>query len=309
MNLLWKRPIPKKFKTKERQFEIVKDSATVMPNVLFVGNSYLFQVYDYVPVEDIFSNMNHWYYNHTSYSGFKRKYAKITEIDRLQTLLLSDYVVWFADGCQIYKTSYGFVEDAIFRLCITDARAKEVRDIVADSIFNVKISQLRKTNSVIDSAGLMKESKSQAFTEVKNNPEKYFVELQGDGIPTSRNERVEKIIVNKQINNDPDWRAKLESYSVINNITFEKAVSIEMENINKNKLLIRDMNLHIINKEQFDILVNQVVEEIYAKPNLMESIKGKAVKHNKTLEQAVIDDAKWMVKQRLNKYGIEYKNK
>ena len=88
-----------------------------------------------------------------------------------------------------------------------------------------------------------------------------------------------------------------------------KTDSIEMENINKNKLLIRDMNLHIINKEQFDILVNQVVEEIYAKPNLMESIKGKAVKHNKTLEQAVIDDAKWMVKQRLNKYGIEYKNK
>jgi hypothetical protein len=59
MNLMWRRPIPKEFKTKERQFEIVKDSTTVMPNVLFVGNSFLFQVYDYIPVKELFSNMDH----------------------------------------------------------------------------------------------------------------------------------------------------------------------------------------------------------------------------------------------------------
>ncbi len=304
MNLLWKKPTPKRFKTKERQFEIVKDSTTIMPNVLFVGNSYLFQVYNYVPVEEIFSDMNHWYYNRTSYAGFDRKYNKLDNIDRLQTLLSSDYVVWFADGCQIYKTSYGFVEDAIFRLCITDERCEEVRNIVADRIFKDKISN---PNESKDSLTLMKEAKIQAYNTIKNNPDKYFEELQGDETPTSRNKKATNIIAGKQIIKDEVWFEKLKSYATLNGITTDKALAVEINNLNSNKPLIRDMELSIIDDNQYNNLVNKTIEEIKANPKSVEKIKQKAIKTNKTLEQAIIDDAKWIVNQKLNKVNAKTK--
>jgi hypothetical protein len=309
MNLWWRRPIPKRFKTRERQFEIVKDSTTSMPNVLFVGNSFLFQVYDYVPVREIFSDMNHWYYNLESFAGFDRLYDKITNIDRLQTILLSDYVVWFADGCQIYKTSYGFVEDAILRLCIEDDRYKEVTNALADSLFREKAAMLAQNGDEIDSANLRSKSMLKAIDDIKLDPERYFVELQGDGVPTSRNKRVAKILAAKQFIKDAEWYNKLKIYSITNDINIDEAVNIEIENINNNKPLIRDMELSITDIEQYNHLVNKMVEEIKSKPELLKEIKKKAVKNNKSLEQAIIDDAQWIVNYRLNNKNSEVENK
>ena len=305
MNLIFPKRIPEKFQTKERLFEIITDSSTVKPNVLFVGNSYLFQIYDYIPVEEIFSDMNHWYYNNVSYSGFKRLYKNINDIDRLQTILLSDYVVWFADGCQIYKTSYGFVEDALIRLCINDERYDEVKNIHANKIYKDKLADLKKNNSRIDSTTLMNNSIRQAVTEINNNPDKYFEELKGDEIPKARNRKNQEILLGKQIIHDKLWYDKIKSYSVLNMITIEEAIKEEISNLKNNKDLIKDMNIILDDKEYFDYLVNKVVDEIKANPTLMEEIKQKAIKRNKTLEQAVIDDAKWIVNNRMKNANIK----
>ena len=305
MNLIFPKRIPEKFQTKERLFEIITDSSTVKPNVLFVGNSYLFQIYDYIPVEEIFSDMNHWYYNNVSYSGFKRLYKNINDIDRLQTILLSDYVVWFADGCQIYKTSYGFVEDALIRLCINDERYDEVKNIHANKIYKDKLADLKKNNSRIDSITLMNNSIRQAVTEINNNPDKYFEELKGDDIPKARNRKNQEILLGKQIIHDKLWYDKIKSYSVLNMITIEEAIKEEISNLKNNKDLIKDMNIVLDDKEYFDYLVNKVVDEIKANPTLMEEIKQKAIKRNKTLEQAVIDDAKWIVNNRMKNANIK----
>lgn len=305
MNLIFPKRIPEKFQTKERLFEIITDSSTVKPNVLFVGNSYLFQIYDYIPVEEIFSDMNHWYYNNVSYSGFKRLYKNINDIDRLQTILLSDYVVWFADGCQIYKTSYGFVEDALIRLCINDERYDEVKNIHANKIYKDKLADLKKNNSRIDSTTLMNKSIKQAVTEINNNPDKYFEELKGDDIPKARNRKNQEILLGKQIIHDKLWYDKIKSYSVLNMITIEEAIKEEISNLKNNKDLIKDMNIVLDDKEYFDYLVNKVVDEIKANPTLMEEIKQKAIKRNKTLEQAVIDDAKWIVNNRMKNANIK----
>lgn len=305
MNLIFPKRIPEKFQTKERLFDIITDSSTVKPNVLFVGNSYLFQIYDYIPVEEIFSDMNHWYYNNVSYSGFKRLYKNINDIDRLQTILLSDYVVWFADGCQIYKTSYGFVEDALIRLCINDERYDEVKNIHANKIYKDKLADLKKNNSEIDSITLMNNSIRQAVTEINNNPDKYFEELKGDDIPKARNRKNQEILLGKQIIHDKLWYDKIKSYSVLNMITIEEAIKEEISNLKNNKDLIKDMNIVLDDKEYFDYLVNKVVDEIKANPTLMEEIKQKAIKRNKTLEQAVIDDAKWIVNNRMKNANIK----
>lgn len=305
LNLLFRNPIPERYKTRERQFDIISDSTTVKPNVLFVGNSYLFQVYDYVPVDEIFSDMNHWYYNKTSYAGFKRLYKDINDIDRLQTILLSDYVVWFADGCQIYKTSYGFVEDAIIRLCIDEERYESVKNEVAKELFDEKVAYMKSINQMIDSAELMKKSVSQAVDRINVDPEKYFDELKGDNVPTCRNKKNEEILLGKQIMNNKDWYNNIISYGVMNLITMEEALKIEIENLKNNNPLIKDMKISITEKEHYDYLVSQVVEEIKANPKLMSEIEQKAKDRNKTFEQAIIDDAKWIVNHRMKKANVD----
>ena len=42
---------------------------------------------------------------------------------------------------------------------------------------------------------------------------------------------------------------------------------------------------------------------------MMEDIKIKAQKKNKTFEQAIIDDAKWIVNNRLKKAGLKVEKK
>jgi hypothetical protein len=222
---------------------------------------------------------------------------------------MSDYVVWFADGCQIYKTSYGFVEDAIVRLCIEDDRYQEVKNSVADSLFKEKVKILTKSGSAIDSASLMNKSLSQAIDKINLDPERYFVELQGEEVPTSRNKRVAKILADKQIMKDPEWYDKIKAYAVMNYLNTDEALKVEIENINANKPLIRDMEMTVTDAEHYNYLVDKVVEEIKANPSLMEDIKIKAEKRNKTFEQAIIDDAKWIVNNRLKKAGLKVEKK
>ena len=88
-------------------------------------------------------------------------------------------------------------------------------------------------------------------------------------------------------------------------ITIEEAIKEEISNLKNNKDLIKDMNIVLDDKEYFDYLVNKVVDEIKANPTLMEEIKKKAIKRNKTLEQAVIDDAKWIVNNRMKNANIK----
>ena len=215
----------------------------------------------------------------------------------------------FADGCQIYKTSYGFVEDAIVRLCIEDDRYQEVKKYVADSLFKEKVDILTENGSKIDSASLMNKSLSQAVDKINNDPERYFFELQGDEVPTIRNKRVAKILAGKQIMKDPSWYDKIKAYAVINYINTDEALNIEIENINENNDLIRDMDMSIIDADKYNYLVDKVVGEIKANKSLMEEIKIKAEKKNKTFEQAIIDDAKWIANNRLNKIGVKVDKK
>ena len=168
---------------------------------------------------------------------------------------------------------------------------------------------MTKNGSKIDSASLMNKSLSQAVDKINNDPERYFFELQGDEVPTTRNKRVAKILAGKQIMEDPAWYKKIKSYAVMNYLNTDEALNIEIENINENKALIRDMELTVTDTEHYNYLVEKVIEEIKSNPSLMEDIKIKAQKKNKTFEQAIIDDAKWIVNNRLKKAGLKVEKK
>lgn len=112
-------------------------------------------------MKDVFSDYDHWYYNIDSYIG-KARICSLTEVNKLEEILSSDYVVWFADGCQIYKTSYHFVEDALIRLCVDN------KDF------------FKAQKNAMDSLGL---NSNEAYGKVILYPEYYFPQLRGDSIP------------------------------------------------------------------------------------------------------------------------------
>lgn len=299
INLLCTRDIDKKYETKERLFTIVSDSNTVKPNVLFVGNSYLFQIYDYIPVNELFSDMSHWYYNRMSYKGFKRKHLEFSELNKLQTILMADYIVWFADGSQVYKTSYGFVEDALLKLYVDEKRISDVYAEVCDSIAEEMMSKMPH-DTVFDTTLFIKQMWEKANTLIQKYPESFFEEISKDSIPADMNEKIEKILLSKQIIEDEKWHNKLKHYANLINKPIDKILEEEIDNIYHNRPLLRDKNIVLVANERTELL-NNIIEEIKSKPELMEKIKQKAIDNGKTLEQAIIDDANWILEDKLRK--------
>lgn len=299
INLFRTKKIDKKFETKERQFTILSDSNTVKPNMLFVGNSYLFQVYDYIPVNELFSDISHWYYNRMSYKGFNRRYLEFSEINKLQTILMADYVVWFADGAQIYKTSYGFVEDALMRLHVNEKRISDVYAEVRDSIADAMMAKM-PNDTIFDTIAFYNQMWEKASTLILKYPERFFEEIRKDSIPEDMQKKIDNILIGKQIVQNEKWHNKIINYAHLINKTIDKVLEEEIDNIYHNRPLLRDKEIVLTADERTELL-NILIEEIKSKPDLLESIRQKAIKHGKTLEQAIIDDANWILEDKLRK--------
>lgn len=91
------------------------------PKVLFVGDSFVWDLETYLPWKKILEDVEIWFYNETAFVGFKKEVHPIQEIDRLHSILNADYVVWYSSGSQWCRCSYDFVEDALVRICENDS--------------------------------------------------------------------------------------------------------------------------------------------------------------------------------------------
>lgn len=148
---LWRRLSLSDYDYYEREVSVTADSNAVKMNAIFVGNSFFRAFNQYIPLEEVFNDVSYWFYNLTNYYGPKLKKSKpVNETDRLYEIINSDYIVWFTDNAQMYKISYGFAEDALIKLC------------VSDSLWNVEI------NRYADSLGI---SENDASKMLHRNPE------------------------------------------------------------------------------------------------------------------------------------------
>lgn len=106
----------------EREVSIVADSNAVKMNAIFVGNSFFRAFNQYLPLDEIFNEVHYWFYNMTNFYGPKlQKHIEVKDTDRLYEIINADYIVWFTDNAQMYKISYGFAEDALIKLCVSDS--------------------------------------------------------------------------------------------------------------------------------------------------------------------------------------------
>ena len=263
----------------ERKVSIKSDSNAVKPNAVFIGNSYFFAINQYIDLNEVFSDVRYWFYNMTEYYGQRlQKSRPISETDRLYAIINADYIAWFTDKAQMYKISYGFAEDALLRLC------------VSDSLWEAEVEKVMATENV---------NKTQAEDILRNDIER-IEGLNGDCVPTIRNTR--GIVLAQtayRINQDENWLKALKVKAFTDNESLENLVNREAINVVDGHPLLRDdktVNDSILTEYR----VQEVVENWRNNPEMIDIITKQLEETGLTFEEQLLIDARWFVDNEKN---------
>lgn len=301
------RPIPRKYdRLYDSEVTVVTDENTTCPAALFVGTSFLMRMYYFVPFGDVFSKAEYWYYNSGVYYGKKfEKYTLVEKLDILQELMEFDYVVWFAEGEQICKASFGFVESALMHLCVNDKRFEDVRHGIMDELRLDEATM--KEFKDYEGEDLTAKLWLRARDLMLKDPERYFPEIAGDSIPTARNERIPEALAIKDIKQDSAWMKNLQCQTVIRNASLEEVLRMEAQNILNNRPLMRDEPNVFSRQTYIESLVKAMEEDIIKNnPELLESIRQKSDTTGLTFEEQLHADAAWIVNYQIEQGLIEF---
>lgn len=306
LNLM--RVLPHKYdKLYDAEVTIDRDSATIWPSVLFVGNSFLWRMHDFIPFDEMFYSSEYWFYNSTAHFG--KDYdetCSVLSLDILQKILDNDYVVWFTDGNQMYKVSYGFAERALLALCVSDERRDEVRLQLMDSLRNDPQAKkglvgkdVKEQNSILwTTADLL----------IQADPEKHFPEIAGDSIPTVRNPRIPEALVISDIKRDSAWMRNMMGQTVIHNKSLKQVLTMEAQNVLNGRPLMRDEQDVLSREIYVESLVKAMEEQIRNNPELLESIRKKAEANGNPLDEQIHADAAWIVNYQIEQGKIKLGN-
>ena len=109
-------------KTKYKSDITVEDDTTHRrPKVLFIGDSFIWSMRDFMPSSQIMTDWEVWFYNNTAVTASTKRSENVNDIDRLSRILDADYVVFYSAGHQWREATYGFTKDALLQLCVNDS--------------------------------------------------------------------------------------------------------------------------------------------------------------------------------------------
>lgn len=280
--------------------EVEPDSASVKPKVLFVGNSFFWSMAHFVPMTQMFDEMEFWYYFSTIYGDDLQPRMSVAEADVLEKLLHFDHVVWFTTGNQMNKGTSGFANALVLNLCVSKKHIDETREYLTDSLATAALALGD------DTTGRRQSFWNEANDLIHDHPSRYFRELASDSLPSFRNPRIREIMVINEIKEDSVWMANL-SYcqTVIQNTTLEQVLLMEAHNVIEGKPLMRDMPDPEQKRNRVLSLVEDMQKEISLKPDLMKQIEEKAKKNGRSVENQLEADARWVVNDKIKRGVIQ----
>lgn len=285
---------------------------SVKPKVLFVGNSFMWGIANQVPMREVFDEVEFWYYFSTTYTGDPLEATgQVVGYNLLEKLLDFDYIVWFTTANQLNKGTMGFANAAILTLAVDDsiriAAIRHIADTCRDTwdtwdtwdtcrdTSNVSATDGRTQCVPTDSLRLRK-----ARTMLYNHPE-WIAALSTDSL-TTRNKEIPYARYTKDIRKDSTWMAALEAQAFLRTATIQQMMHAEVDRIKAGKPLYKIQSSEIA----FGLRCRQETEDLAKRiPNnekMMASIKEKAAQQGKTLEKAINDDARWLIRR---KYHLE----
>ena len=270
------------------EITVVSDTATVKPKVLFIGNSFMWGITNQVPMREVFDDMEFWYYFSTAYTGDPLKpHGAVVDYNLLEKFLDFDYIVWFTTGNQLNKGTMGFANTAILTLGVGDS----IRQVYIDRIMDTLCRDA--TNDSL--------RRKEAVAILQNHPE-IIPELSGDTL-TTQNPIIPYAKIYKDIRKDSLWMAALEAQAFLRTATMEQMLRVEADRLMAGKPLYKDQTAEIEFARRCQKEVMEFAVRITNNEELMESIREKAIKRNKTLEKAIEDDATWVIRR---KYGLDH---
>ena len=267
------------------------------PKVLFVGDSFIWDLETYMPWRDILEDVEIWFYNKSSFMGFEKEKHPITEIDRLQSILKADYVVWYSSGYQWGLSSYDFVEDALLRLCVTDslfdAQIPWVMDsLQQDSSFWKYHYQWRYSEHRVDSL------RKYAVKTLRDNPE-LIPGLDGEAMPSIRNTKAIQIAQQANaIDADKQWKTALRVEASRSGRPYEEVLQQEVNNVINGWPLLRQ-EIAVDTATIIQLEVEKLMNQWRNNPESIKFLEGKAQENGKTFETVLEEDARWVVNERL----------
>lgn len=259
------------------------DSATVKPRVLFIGNSFMWGITNHVPMNEVFDNVEFWYYFSTAYYGDSLKETvPVGELNLLEKFLDFDYIVWFTTGNQMCKGTDGFANAALLSLCADEKLMRATRKHIADSLSLVG-------------------SPVEVFPEVQKillaHPE-IIPELRGDSLPTLRNDELRYAKYTKDIRKDSLWIAALQAQGFIRTAALQTMLHAEADRLREGKSLYRDQKAEIAFGKQCLREVDALKEKMLKNEEMMALVKQNAEEHGTTVEKSLEDNAKWLIRRK-----------
>ena len=266
------------------------DSTHRKPKVLFVGDSFIYSMNDFMPVRDIMADREIWFYNNTAYEGFDNKTESVKDIDRLSHILNADYVVFYSAGHQWWEATYGFAKDALLQLC------------VSDSLFEATVTNMAKQMRNYEGYSDMTEEevRNNMAYMLRNDPE-LIPGLEGEEMPTIRNtKRIEQALFANRIKADKDWLSSIQMYATQKAISLDDALKEEAKRMDQGESLIRD-EVVFDTATFIQMKKLEIMEKWRHNPEMVNMIQQKAKERNISFEVMLEKDALWVINQQIEK--------
>lgn len=276
-------------KTKYKS-DITVDDDTIhrKPKVLFVGDSFIWSMSQFMPARQILADKEIWFYNNTAFVGFENSSMSVKDIDRLSHILNADYVVFYSAGHQWWEATYGFAKDALLQLC------------VSDSLFEASVKSYsdRYRNKEAYSDLTEEELRDNIVWMLKNDPE-LIPGLDGDDMPTIRNtKRIEEALAVNKIKADKGWLSSIQMYAAQNTISIDDALRVEADRMVRGEVLLRDE--FVFDTAAFiQLKKEEIIKNWRGNPDQMRMIQQKANDRGLSLEVMLEKDAQWVINQKI----------
>ena len=276
------------------EVKVASCPSSVKQRVLFIGNSFMWGITNQVPMREVFDEVEFWYYFSTAFTGDPLEATgPVVDYNLLEKLLNFDYIVWFTTGNQLNKGTNNFANSAILTLGINDSLRWAYIRRIADTI---TIGEEKHVSTNYDSIRLYKAS------AILNLHPELIPELNRNNL-TTQNSDIPYAKVIKNIRKDSTSMAALKAQAFLRSATMDQMLHAEADRIKAGKPLYKDQ----IDEIQFSLRCQEEVKErmirLSNSEKLMPSIREKAEKYHKTLEQAIEDDALWITRE---KYGLDH---
>lgn len=250
MNLI--RPLPKP-KCYYANVTADGDTTAKKPKIIVVGDSFWWNVATQLPLKDIFTEAEYWYYNSSVY--YYPPYESVSELNREEELLTSDFVILFYSASTQYRMNDRFTQQSLELFNYIDSHSFDTAAFIEQETQRVIGSILASP----DWADLVREKAS------KNG-----------------------IDFDQALYDDAQWAV----YHDIKEGKIEWPTPEEERKIDTATFVERE--------------VQRVINSILASPEWANVVREKAAKSGISFDQALHDDALWVVNRDIEEGKIKW---